>query len=249
MSRNTATVTFQALEIKGTLLPASLLEEISKLERPKEMLLEPGDYGLSRGERLRDRIDAAWVLTKELWEEYGNLKGRAWQSIAGQHFGMRLLREVFSWSGIEACNGWHQGESSYAINYRAFAGSVPLILRGIEEGELDKGSAQFGQEGRRRSPHSCLQECLNADDSSNWGVLISGDRLRLLHDNPSLVKPAYLAADLELLIEGERFDDFSVLWLLLHASRFDHPQTGSCCQATLKTEPLPTLKSEPPPAR
>ena len=63
MSRNTTTVTFQALEIKGSLLPASLLEEISKLERPKEMLLEPGDYGLSRGERLRDRIDAAWVLT------------------------------------------------------------------------------------------------------------------------------------------------------------------------------------------
>ena len=49
MSRNTTTVTFQALEIKGSLLPASLLEEISKLERPKEMLLEPGDYGLSRG--------------------------------------------------------------------------------------------------------------------------------------------------------------------------------------------------------
>ena len=228
MSRNTTTVTFQALEIKGSLLPASLLEEISKLERPKEMLLEPGDYGLSRGERLRDRIDAAWVLTKELWEEYGNLKGRAGQSIAGQHFGMRLLREVFSWSGIEACNGWRQGESSYAINYRAFAGSVPLILKGISDNELDTGSAQFGQEGRKRSPHSCLQECLNADDSSNWGVIFSGDRLRLLHDNPSLVKPAYLAADLELLIEGERFDEFSVLWLLLHASRFQHPQSGSC---------------------
>ena len=77
MSRNTPTVTFQTLEIKGTLLPGSLLEDISKLERPKEMLLQPGDYGLSRGERLRGRIDAAWVLTKELWEEYGDLKGRA----------------------------------------------------------------------------------------------------------------------------------------------------------------------------
>ena len=28
-------------------------------------MLEPDDYGLSRGERLRDRIDSAWVLTKE----------------------------------------------------------------------------------------------------------------------------------------------------------------------------------------
>jgi len=30
------------------------------------------------------------------------------------------------------------------------------------------------------------------------------------------------------MIEGERFDEFSVLWLLLHASRFQHPNTGSC---------------------
>ncbi|MFN9871935.1 MAG: Eco57I restriction-modification methylase domain-containing protein [Cyanobacteriota bacterium] len=50
----------------------------------------------------------------------------------------------------------------------------------------------------------------------------------MLHDNPSLVKPAYLAVDLELLVEGELFDEFAVLWLLLHASRFRHPQTGSC---------------------
>jgi hypothetical protein len=30
------------------------------------------------------------------------------------------------------------------------------------------------------------------------------------------------------MIEGERFDEFSVLWLLLHASRFQHPKTGNC---------------------
>jgi hypothetical protein len=228
MARTTATVTFQALELKGSLLPASLLEEVSKFNRPKELLLEPNDYGLGKGERLRDRIDAAWVLTKELWDEYTNLKERAGQSIAGQHFGHRLLKEVFGWSGDEPCSGWQQGESHYPISHRAFGGSVPLILRGIDSGDLDRGSAQFGQEGRKRSPHSCLQECLNADDSANWGLLLSGDRLRLLHDNPSLVKPAYLAADLELMIEGERFDEFSVLWLVLHASRFEHPQTGNC---------------------
>ena len=228
MARTTATVSFQALELKGSLLPASLLEEISKLARPKELLLEPKDYGLGKGEGLRERIDAAWVLTKELWEEYTDLSHRAGKSIAGQHFGTRLLKEVFGWNGAQACNGWQQGESHYPINARAFDGAVPVILRGLDADDLDRGSAQFGQEGRKRSPHSCLQECLNADDNANWGVLLSGDRLRLLHDNPSLVKPAYLAADLELLIEGELHAEFAVLWLLLHTSRFQHPQTGSC---------------------
>lgn len=228
MARTTATVSFQALELKGSLLPASLLEEVSKFSRPKELLLEPKDYGLGKGEGLRERIDAAWVLTKELWEEYTDLSDRAGKSIAGQHFGTRLLKEVFGWRGTQPCNGWQQGESHYPINARAFDGAVPVILRGLDPDDLDRGSAQFGQEGRKRSPHSCLQECLNADDNANWGVLLSGDRLRLLHDNPSLVKPAYLAADLELLIEGGLHAEFAVLWLLLHSSRFQHPQTGSC---------------------
>ncbi|QNI43356.1 N-6 DNA methylase [Synechococcus sp. A15-28] len=228
MARTTATVSFQALELKGSLLPASLLEEVSKFSRPKELLLEPKDYGLGKGEGLRERIDAAWVLTKELWEEYTDLSDRAGKSIAGQHFGTRLLKEVFGWRSTQPCNGWQQGESHYPINARAFDGAVPVILRGLDPDDLDRGSAQFGQEGRKRSPHSCLQECLNADDDANWGVLLSGDRLRLLHDNPSLVKPAYLAADLELLIEGGLHAEFAVLWLLLHSSRFQHPQTGSC---------------------
>jgi hypothetical protein len=196
------------------------------------------DYGLARGERLRERIDAAWVRLKQIWEEYKELSERAPHGTAGLHASLRLLREVLDWPDLQPCSGWQHGDAHFPITHRAFTepqaqpsssqGAVPLILRGIAADQLDKGSSQFGQEGRRRSPHSCLQECLNADDKSNWGLLITGDRLRLLHDNPSLVKPAYLAVDLELLVEGELFDEFAVLWLLLHASRFRHPQTGSC---------------------
>ena len=61
MPRTLSTVAFQALELKGSLLPSSLLEAIAQLERPKELLLTPADYGLPRGERLRDRLDAAWA--------------------------------------------------------------------------------------------------------------------------------------------------------------------------------------------
>jgi len=37
------------------------------------------------------------------------------------------------------------------------------------------------------------------------------------------VKPSYLGADLEWMIEGDLFDEFAVLWLTLHASRFRLP--------------------------
>jgi len=225
MPRATATVSFQAIELKGSLLPASLLEQVARLQAPMQ---KEADYGLAKGERLREQIDAAWVRLKEIWEEYRDLRERAAQSAAGLHLAQRLLKEVLGWSDLQPCCGWQHGDSHFPITHRAFEGSVPLILRGIPADQLDKGSSAFGQEGRRRSAHSCLQECLNADDSANWGLLLSGDRLRLLHDNPSLVKPAYLQVDLELLVEGELFDEFASLWLLLHASRFRHPQTGGC---------------------
>ena len=235
MARTTATVSFQAIELKGSLLPGSLLEQVARLQAPMQ---KQADYGLARGERLRERIDAAWVRLKQIWEEYRELSERAPHGTAGLHASVRLLREVLDWPDLQPCSGWQHGDAHFPITHRAFTepqaqpsssqAAVPLILRGMPADQLDKGSSQFGQEGRRRSPHSCLQECLNADDKANWGLLITGDRLRLLHDNPSLVKPAYLAVDLELLVEGELFDEFAVLWLLLHASRFRHPQTGSC---------------------
>ncbi len=225
MPRTTATVSFQAIELKGSLLPGSLLEQVARLQAPMQ---KEADYGLAKGERLRERIDAAWVRLKEIWEEHKDLRNRAAQGISGLHTSVRILREVLGWPDLQPCSGWQHGDSQFPITHRAFEGVVPLIVRGIAADQLDKGSSQFGQEGRRRSPHSCLQECLNADDNANWGLLLTGDRLRLLHDNASLVKPAYLAVDLELLVEGELFDEFAVLWLLLHASRFHNPQTGSC---------------------
>jgi hypothetical protein len=182
MRRATATVSFQAIELKGSLLPASLLEQVARLQAPQQ---KEADYGLAKGERLRKQIDAAWVRLKEIWEEVRALRERAAQSTAGLHFAQCLLREVLGWSDLQPCSGWQHGDSHYPFTHRAFAepqahtatsrgtgqGSVPLILRGIPADQLDKGSSAFGQEGRRRSPHSCLQECLNADDSANWGLL------------------------------------------------------------------------------
>ena len=228
MPRTLSTVAFQALELKGSLLPSSLLEAIAQLDRPKELLLTPADYGLPRGERLRDRLDAAWVRVQAIWADYRSQSEQRSARDASVAMAQRLLTEVLGWPALHACKGWQQGELHYPITHRAFDGAVPLIIEGLEADLLDQGLAQFGQEGRKRSAHSCLQECLNADDDADWGLLISGSRLRLLHDNLSLVKPAYLSVDLEALIEGDAFDEFAVVWLLLHASRFRHPQTGSC---------------------
>ena len=148
MARTTSTVSFQAIELKGSLLPGSLLEQVARLQAPMQ---KEADYGLAKGERLRERIDAAWVRLKEIWQEYKDLGERAAPSTAGLHGGQRLLREVLGWPDLQPCSGWQHGESQFPITHRAFEGAVPVILRGIAADQLDKGSSQFGQEGRRRS--------------------------------------------------------------------------------------------------
>jgi len=143
-------------------------------------------------------------------------------------FSSRLLEQVFGWADLKSCPPRQIAEAIFPITHQAFSGEVPLVFTSLGNVELDKGHRQFGQGGRRRSPHSCLQECLNADDGSNWGVLCNGTSLRLLHDNPALVKPAFVAVALDQIFDGGLFDEFAVVWLLLHASRFQRRDDGRC---------------------
>jgi hypothetical protein len=113
----TATVSFQAIELKGSLSPASLLEQVARLQAPQQ---QEADYGLAKGERLREQIDAARVRLKEIWEEYRDLRDRAAQSTAGLHLAQRLLKEVLGWTDLQLCSGWQHGDSHYPITHRAF---------------------------------------------------------------------------------------------------------------------------------
>jgi hypothetical protein len=83
MPRATATVSFQAIELKGSLLPASLLEQVARLQAPMQ---KEADYGLAKGERLREQIDAVWVRLKEIWEEHRDLREGRWRGrFIGRH--------------------------------------------------------------------------------------------------------------------------------------------------------------------
>ena len=69
MVQNAHIIKFQAIEIHGSILPSSILEDIAKLQRSKELYLETSDYGIKKEGRLRDHIDSAWINFKKLWEE------------------------------------------------------------------------------------------------------------------------------------------------------------------------------------
>ncbi|MBN2002847.1 MAG: SAM-dependent DNA methyltransferase [Anaerolineae bacterium] len=78
-----------------------------------------------------------------------------------------------------------------------------------------------------RSPHSLMQEFLNRSAAYLWGIVSNGLRLRVLRDNVSLTRAAFVEFDLEAMMTGEQYADFAVLWLLCHQSRVE-PVEGTC---------------------
>ena len=64
--------------------------------------------------------------------------------------------------------------------------------------------------GPKRSPHGLVQEYLNRR-THLWGVVTDGCRLRLLRDNASLSRAAYVEFDLEAMFQGGVYADFVLL--------------------------------------
>jgi hypothetical protein len=78
------------------------------------------------------------------------------------------------------------------------------------------------------SPHGLVQEFLNRSDDHLWAVVSNGLILRLLRDNASLTRQAYVEFDLQAMFDGELFSDFVVLWLACHRTRFEGDPPEKC---------------------
>lgn len=103
---------------------------------------------------------------------------------------------------------------------------VPIHLVGAN---VDLDHRTRGVAGAAQvSPHGLVQELLNASDEHLWGFVANGRRLRLLRDNASLTRPAFVEFDLEGMFDGQVYTDFVVLWLLAHESRAEGDPPEKC---------------------
>ena len=86
-----------------------------------------------------------------------------------------------------------------------------------------------------------VQECLNRTAGHLWGIISNGSVLRLLRDTTSLTGAAYLEVDLAAMFDGELFEDFVLLYRLLHVSRFevaDGAPVSSCRMERWRAEAI-----------
>ena len=142
-----------------------------------------------------------------------------------REFLLPLLRDVLGFTDIAPAAAVAADGHAYNIGHAARGGRLPVIVAAHNQG-LDDSADRFGDLNpdtnriRRRSPFTLAQEALNASDHSLWALVSNGLTLRVLRDNPSLTRPAYVEIDLEALFSEELYADFTAFWLLAHASRF-----------------------------
>jgi hypothetical protein len=222
--RNNQELAFPALSIEGGLLAPDFLNKVAHLEAAEQT---EADYDVPRGLKLRDEIGRYWKIAQNLWQDFAAKRARTdvnAHPVTVKDFLEPLLRHALCFSDLKAVGQVTLDERLFPIGFAAGDGGVPVVLAAHDQ-SLDKPDARFGDGVRRRSPFLLAQEYLNASEGALWAVVGNGLKLRILRDNASLTRPAYIEADLEAIFSEGLYPDFTALWLLAHASRFG--KTGS----------------------
>lgn len=228
-----AELAFEAIAIEGGLLSPEWLARVAQQKAPHQA---ESDYRVPKGLHLREELGRYWRIAQAHWQELtrGRAGGADPQALATR-FVTSLLREVFGFASLAEVAPSLVGERAFPIGHAALGGRVPVVIAPLGV-ELDDPLPLFGDGQRRRSAFGLAQEYLGAHEGALWGLATSGLSLRILRDNPSLTRPAWVGVDLARIFTEERYADFAALWLLLHESRFgrvpaagEAPEPASAC--------------------
>ena len=224
MSRTSTVLHVDTISIEGGLFTAEWLNKISSQQAS---LQSDADYGVRAGFNLREEIGLSWRSAQALWSQFDQVRQQPNFDSWGitQNFINELLKQCFTFNLVRQNLPVVIDNRNYPIEFSALDGRVPVIISPCDESKSlesphEKLGDSSGERVRKRSAFGLLQEGLNAMDVALWGIATNGLLLRIARDNSSLTRPAWVEIDLERLFSEERYADFSVMWLLIHLSRF-----------------------------
>lgn len=218
---------FTTIRTEGALLPAEILRRIVEGDRKLEGL-DPESYHLEKSEKINEAVNRAWFRCLGAWRTFRAAAEKLTDSDTGttltRERWLLILFQELGYGRLLAVKAQEIGGNTYPISH--IWHHTPIHLVSFRQ-DLDRRTP--GVAGAARlSPHSLVQEFLNRSENHLWGVVSNGHRLRILRDNISLTRQAYVDFDLEALMEGEIYPDFVLLYLLLHQSRLEADKPEEC---------------------
>jgi hypothetical protein len=218
---------FTTVHTEGAVLPPDLLARVVAGD-PSLPGLEPEAYHLDRGDRLKEAITRSWNRLLGTWRAFQEQLSRLPETdrattLTRERWLLPLFAELgYGW--LAPARAVELDGKSYAISHAW--GAVPIHLLGWRT-DLDR--REKGVAGAAaQSPHGLLQELLNRSGDRLYGFVSNGRVLRLLRDNTSLTRQAYVQFDLEAMFSGEVHADFVLLWLVCHVSRLEGEPPETC---------------------
>jgi hypothetical protein len=234
MAKKRREFAFQHVRTAGPMLPADVLQRVAN-EDTKLPGLKATDYGLAESERLGEAITRSWTRLLDIYKNFADEIAAAdpTDTAAAPTF-KSWLKYLFQELGYGSLNATPQSrmvdETAYPISHQWK--HIPIHLVGANV-PLDRRTS--GVTGASKSaPHSLTQEFINRSDEALWAIVSNGRQLRLLRDNVSMTRQAFTEFDLDGMFKGQSFADFRLLWLSLHASRFDVPANGQPHQCIIE---------------
>lgn len=209
--------TFPSIRIEGSLLGPDVLDQLLASQLAGQ---RPADFGVDAKRKLTDEIASAFADARALWEIFQHRLDKLSESdIATTVTRDAWMIPFLGLLGYEP----HYNQRAYTVDGLNFPvshraneaeDSPPIHIVGARQ-ELGRIAAS----GRPRlAPHSLLQEYLNRTEAL-WGVVTNGLILRVLRDSTFVRRQAYVEFDIQAIIEEKRFEDFSVLYRLIHRTR------------------------------
>ena len=217
MSKRSAA--FMTVRTEGGLLPADLLGRISALGKLDGLSGEA--YHLLPHEKLNEAINRSWTRLQGAWEAFEKATvilhpGDPGTTPTRERWLLVLFSEL-GFGRLQTTKVFEMEGRSYPISH--LHGHVPIHLVGCGVSVDRRAKGVAGAAGA--SPYSLLQEFLNRSDAHLWGFVSNGLVLRILRDNKSLTRQAFVEFDVAAMMKGEEYADFALLWLLCHQSRLE----------------------------
>lgn len=194
-----------SLSLEGNLIAPAMVASVDGREASEQT---EADYRIRKGLTIREEISTAFRVGQSHFDTFAKIANPS--ADATRRFIKAFLQETFGFDDLAPADG--------ALSFIA-GGRVPIVVVPPSDEKLDRRSATLSTD-RTRSPAFALQDHLNEHDETLWGLVTNGTLIRLMRDNASLTRPAYIEADLSQIFTNEDAASFAVLWLLIHRTRF-----------------------------